>query len=153
MSGDDNEHKEPDLSTTNNNYSKYQLGVVQKWNKQEHGENAYLETKLKMGYLVHFTMDDAYDDLEQFLNEYYDFKNIWMDNSNVSETMSDEYAPKLALLNEFEFELYSLGFDRGYIITKFKKMWKKYREKIMFYKHPRSILYREIHGTFPKIRM
>lgn len=131
-------------------YNKYKLAVVQKWNSKEHGENTYLENKLISGFMVHYTMDESYDSFEDFLNDYLDFKNLWIENFNQSINISHEYEPKIALITEFELDLYCLGFDRGNIITKFKNLWKKHKEKMMFYKHPSSILYREINGRFPK---
>lgn len=136
-------------------YKKYELCVIENWDKCIHGSSGdkKLDLFLKTKKVNYTSLDDEYDSNSR--GNLIDFIDHWKYMLN---TFFPVYPtiPHLALANTYVFCNYALCIDKTDVIVVLQRKWKKYykslKQRIAIAKCPYSLISREVYGRFPKVK-
>ena len=140
------------------------IGLIEKWHERIHPVDdkklaRWLENQnmrcISFSEVTYDYPEVAYDYQEFIYNMRRLLENFYLFNPHGYPTREWFYfKPRLAVFRIFYHENLSIACDKTYLLSNIQKKWKKYytnlQKRKRIAKKPRSIIYREIYGRFPK---
>jgi hypothetical protein len=141
--------------------SKFKLALVEIYNPFVHGKiNGENKKMIYNSFIIKNSIDiyefyEELSDIEEeidYLNENYDnYINIHPTISNYINIIRNDYF-KIEIIEEYDnVENISMAIKKTYLIKIIQKKWRSIlKKRLNFKKNIKNLLYREIHGKYPK---